>query len=360
MRALLVLLLAAASGPALAQHSGHAAPPPAGPDPHAAHRTPPADSEESDPHAGHEMDEPDDPHAGHRMAEPDDPHAGHEMAEPDDPHTGHEMETPAATNDPHAGHGMETPPAPPVGPPPPGAFAGPEHAADELFGAEPMAAAREELRATHGDLHHYLFLVDRLEARLRGGADGYAWDAAFRYGGDIDRLWLKSEGEGAFGEGLERGEVQALWSHAIGPFFDFQAGARLDFGPGPERPHLVAGVQGLAPYWFEVDAALFLSSEGDITARLEAEYDQRITQRLILQPRVEAELSLQDVPELGIGAGLSSAEAGLRLRYEIVPEFAPYVGIEYERAFGDTARFIRAAGEDPGGWSLLLGVRAWF
>jgi copper resistance protein B len=119
-------------------------------------------------------------------------------------------------------------------------------------------------------------------------------------------------------------------------------------------------VQGLAPYWFEVDAAAFLSTKGDLTARVEAEYDQRITQRLILQPRVEFDLAAQDVPELGIGSGLSTAELGARLRYEFKPQFAPYVGVEYERAFGDTADFRRAEGEDVGGWSFLIGLRAWF
>lgn len=318
MRALLVLLLAAAAAPAPAQHAGHA-PPPAEPD----------------------------PHAQHRAEQAEDPHAGHEMGEPQDPHAGHAPAAPAA--------------APPAGPPPPGAFSGPEHAADAVFGAAAMAAAREALRATHGAMPAHRLGVDQLEIALRGGRDAIAWeDLHFWYGGDIDRLWLKSSGEAVFGEGLERAELQALWSRAIGPFFDLQAGARLDFGRGPERAHLVLGVQGLAPYRFEVDAALFLSTRGDLTARFEGEYDQRITQRLILQPRIELDLSLQDVPELGIGSGLSSAEAGLRLRYEIVPEFAPYVGIGYERAFGDAAGFARAAGEEAGGWSLLLGVRAWF
>ncbi len=203
-------------------------------------------------------------------------------------------------------------------------------------------------------------LIDQLEAKLRNGRDGYAWDAQAWYGGDIDKLWLKTEGEGAFGEAVEGAEVQALWSHAIDPWFDLQLGARHDFRPDPERTHLVVGVQGLAPYWFEVDAAAFVSNKGDVTARLEAEYDLRITQKFILQPRMELDLSLQDVPEIGIGSGLSSGEFGARLRYEIRPEFAPYVGLEYERAFGDTADFRRAAGEKAGGLSLLVGLRTWF
>jgi copper resistance protein B len=154
--------------------------------------------------------------------------------------------------------------------------------------------------------------------------------------------------------------VQALWSRAIDPWFDLQTGLRYDFRPDPSRAYLVLGVQGLAPYWFEVDAAAFVSTKGDVSARFEAEYDIRFTQKLILQPRVEVDFALQDVPELGIGSGLSSGEIGARLRYEVRPEFAPYVGVEYERAFDGTARFRRAAGEDRGGVSFLIGLRTWF
>ncbi|HEX8381568.1 MAG TPA: copper resistance protein B, partial [Allosphingosinicella sp.] len=153
---------------------------------------------------------------------------------------------------------------------------------------------------------------------------------------------------------------QALWSRAINPWWNLQAGVRYDFRPDPERAHLVLGIEGLAPYWFEIDAAAFVSHKGDVTARFEAEYDQRLTQKLILQPRIEFDLAAQDVPELGIGSGLSTAELGLRLRYEFVPEFAPYVGVAYECAFGDTADFRRAAGDRAGGLNFLVGVRAWF
>ena len=333
-----------------------AAPKPAA-DPHAGHDMPAAPAEPArtaDPHAGHDM--------GTAPAQPVDPHARHDIgnapAQPVDPHAGHDMGP--APADPHAGHGVAVASAPPKGPPPPAAFSGPAHAADTVWDPAEMAAARAHSQHEHGDMKTYKVLVDQLEAKIRDGRDGYAWDAQAWYGGDIDKLWLKTEGEGEFGGSLEQAEVQALWSHAIDPWFDLQAGVRYDVEPNPERAHLVLGVQGLAPYWFEVDAAAFLSSKGDVTARVEAEYDLRLTQRLILQPRVEFDLAAQDVPELGIGSGLSTGELGARLRYEIRPEFAPYVGVEYERAFGDTARFRRAEGEDAGGWSLLLGVRAWF
>lgn len=250
---------------------------------------------------------------------------------------------------------------PPVAPPPPAASSGPEHAADTIFDPTLMAAKRQSaLIAEHGGMTTGRVLIDRLELLARKGRDGYAWEGDAWFGSDYDKLWFKTEGEGDVGGRLEAAEVQALWSRAIRPFFDFQLGVRHDIRPRPDRTHLAVGIQGLAPYWFEIDAAAFLSTKGDLTARFEAEYDQRITNRLFIQPRVEFDLAAQDVPELGVGSGLSSAELGLRLRYQFVPEFAPYVGVGYERRFGDTARFARADGEDVGGWSLLLGLRAWF
>lgn len=204
-----------------------------------------------------------------------------------------------------------------------------------------------------------VLLVERLEARVKSGEDGFVWDAQGWWGSDLDKLFVKTEGEGELGGAVEDAEVQLLYSRAIGPFFDLQAGARLDLEP-ETRSHFVLGVQGLAPYMFHVDGALFLSDRGDLTARLEGEYDQKITQRLILQPRAELELAAQDIPERAIGAGLTKVEAGLRLRYEIVREFAPYVGIEYEAKLGQTADIARSRSDDPDGIALLVGVRAWF
>jgi copper resistance protein B len=250
-------------------------------------------------------------------------------------------------------------------PPPPAAFAGPAHAQDLFF--DPVAAARSraELAEEHGGLEAYRFLVDQLEASIGRRSDSYAWDAQFWYGGDIDKFWLKTEGEGEFKGELKHVEVQALWSHAINPWFDLQAGMRQDLRSGPDRTHLVFGLQGLAPYWFEVEGTLFLSNKGDVTARAEVEYDLRITQALILQPRGEIDLSFQDVRELELGSGLSSAEFGARLRYELFPSsgpavVAPYIGVQYERAFSNTARFRRKAGQDVDGWGVLAGVRTWF
>ena len=241
------------------------------------------------------------------------------------------------------------------------ALEGPRHAADAIWGRDAMAPSREQLARENGGMTTGMILIERLEARIAtdGGADGYVWDAQGWYGGDLNRFVLKTEGEGEIGGALEEAEIQALYSRAIGPFFDLQAGIRFD--PEPDGlTHLVLGVQGLAPYMFHVDGALFLSDHGDLTARVEAEYDQKITQRLILQPRIEAEFAAQDIPQRDIGAGITKVEPGLRLRYEIVPEFAPYVGFEYEAKLGDTADIARAAGEDPDGIKVVIGVRAWF
>ncbi len=279
-------------------------------------------------------------------------HSG--MEQPDDSHSG--MVHSAMD---HAPADKSAPGAAPESAVPPRALQGPQHAADAVWGAEAMAPAREANRATHGGMKTGMVMVERLEARIAEGHDAFVWDAQAWYGGDLDKMWLKTEGEGEFGGAVEDAEIQALWSHAIGPFFDLQAGARLDLEP-ETRSHLVLGVQGLAPYMFHVDGAVFLSDRGDIAARLEGEYDQKITQRLILQPRAELELAVQDVPERGIGGGLTTFETGLRLRYEIAREFAPYIGVGYEAKLGETADIARAAGEDPDGFALLLGVRAWF
>ncbi len=276
--------------------------------------------------------------------------------------------TPLAAQDPHAGHDMgaqeeEARPASPgptmETPPPPAAGSGPPRAADAIWGAEAMAASREDLRRTHGDFPVFWFQDDRLETQVREGADLYLWDIQGYYGGPTARLWFKSEGEGEWGSAPEDAEVQALYAKAFAPFWDVQAGIRHDIA-GPDTTHAVIGVQGLAPYMFEVDAALFVSTRGDITARIEAEIDQRITQRLILQPRIEANLAAQDVPLLGVGAGLDQIEAGVRLRYEIAREFAPYIGIEQSWRTGKGADFARARGEDPSATSLVAGIRFWF
>jgi len=168
---------------------------------------------------------------------------------------------------------------------------------------------------------------------------------------------VKSRGEGD--RKLDEAEVDVLYGRAITPYFDLEAGVRQDFEPRA-RTYLTLGLDGVAPYGFELDNALFLSDHGDLTARAEAAHDLRLTQRLILEPRAEANFSGQDIPALRIGSGLSSIELGLRLRYAIKPEFAPYVGVNYQQRFGDTARFARAAGEDRSDFRVVVGLRSWF
>jgi copper resistance protein B len=275
----------------------------------------------------------------------------------------------AQDHDAHAGHDMaqmptELPADPSPGPtmelsPPEEAGSGPPRAADAIWGAEAMAPSRNVLKREHGSTVTSWFQADRLEYQVRSGHDGLQRDLQGYYGTPTSKLWLKSEGEAALGEGVEDAEVQALWSKAVAPYWDLQLGVRQDLA-GQTDTHAVVGIQGLAPYLFEIDAALFLSQRGDLTARIEAEVDQRITQKLILQPRVEVSLAAQDNPARKQGAGIDKIEAGLRLRYEIVPEFAPYVGIEQGWKLGDSARFARLAGEDPHVTSVVMGIRFWF
>ncbi len=381
--ATLTPLVLAVASPALAQTSDHSA----------HQQTPPAEQQTQppDPHAGHDMSgmttpqTTPDPHAGMPgMAMPQtapDPHAGMTMPQTTpDPHAGHDMstmpemawpQTPPA--EAHSGHDMsamtaipeietsaDNPGRPGEPPAPAVASSEPAHAADLYFDPRAMAAAREQLLAENGDIRTSVVIIDRLEATFGEGADAYVWDAQGWYGGDIHRFWWKSEGEGAFNGELETAEIEALYSRAFTPYFDFQAGVRQRYTPDADRTDLVVGVQGLAPYWFEVDVAAFLSNEGEFSARAEAEYDLRLTQRLILQPRAEINLSAEDVPELAIGSGVTSAELGVRLRYEIRREFAPYVGVEWSSSFGDTRDFLKARGEDPEDARLVLGIRAWF
>ena len=235
-----------------------------------------------------------------------------------------------------------------------------DHAADTAYGAQAMAMGRHHLETFHGGQKIGQLAFNLAEYPVRKGRDGFEWNGQAWYGGDIDRLWVKSEGDGTFGRSVERAEVQALYSHAIGPYFNLQGGLRYDFKPNPSRVYATVGVEGLAPSFFEVEGALFLSNKGELLARAEGYYDQRITQRLILQPRAELSFAAQSSRETGIGSGLSDAELGLRLRYDIRREFAPYVGVQYSRAFGATRRFLRDAGEGPGGWEFVTGIRTWF
>lgn len=327
------LLLAAAAlliaTPALAQHEVHGAPPATSPPP-----------EPVDPHAGHDLSAMDEPVAGQSQTDPPaDP--------PADPHAGHDM---AAMPDAGAGAIGNAPvPATPS-----------DHAADAIFDPADMARSRETLRREHGAFTGSMILFDLAEYQAREGGDGYRWEAEAWFGGDIDRLLVKTEGDGTFGEPLESAELQLLYSRAVAPYWNAHAGIRQDFRPEPARTYAVVGIEGVAPYWFHLSGQVFLSDKGDVRARAEGSYDQRLTHRLLLTPRAEFSLSAQDMPSIGVGSGLSDVELGLRLRYEIRKEFAPYVGVELARKVGDTARYARLAGEDVDVTSFVAGIRFWF
>lgn len=235
------------------------------------------------------------------------------------------------------------------------------HMADQYYDPAAMAAAKKQLQHHEGG-QSFLFLeADRLEYQQADDSRLFVWDTQGWFGGDLNRLWLKSEGEYDIeGHAAEDAELQALYSRAVSPFFDLQAGVRQDFAPGPDRTYGAIGIQGLAPQWFEIDAAAFIGEDGDMLARFEAEYDLFLTQRLVLQPRTELNFAAQDIPETGTGAGLSTAEAGLRLRYEITREIAPYVGVAWQRSFGATADYAEAEGEDTEAVSFVAGLRLWY
>jgi copper resistance protein B len=202
-------------------------------------------------------------------------------------------------------------------------------------------------------------MLDRLEWRDTDGAAALEWDAAAWYGGDYHKLWLKTEGEHRDGE-TENARAELLWDRIVTRWWSVQAGIRQDFGEGPSRTWAAVGVQGLAPYFFDVEATAYVGENGRTAARISSEYDLLLTQRLVLQPEAELNLYGKDDPERRIGAGLSDVQIGLRLRYELRREIAPYAGLVWTRRFGKSANFARAAGEDPNDFQALAGLRIWF
>ena len=203
-------------------------------------------------------------------------------------------------------------------------------------------------------------LVDRLEWVHGHDANATAYELQARFGTTYDKAVLKAEGDISKGR-FEEARTELLWSHAVSTFWDTQLGIRNDAGFGrPARNWVALGVQGLAPYWFDVEATAYVGNSGRTALRLSSEYELLLTQRLILQPRVEANFHGKRDPELAIGSGLSNATAGLRLRYEVSRQLAPYIGIERSQAFGGTANMIEAAGGRRGETRFVAGVRLWF
>lgn len=236
----------------------------------------------------------------------------------------------------------------------------PAHAADLHFDPAEMQTVRAQLRRENGGMRTGMAMLDQFETTFSDEGEGYAWNAQGWYGGDLHRFWFRSEGEGEFGDALEDAELQLLYGRAISPYFDLQAGLRQQHTPEADRTELALGIQGLAPYWFEVNAAAFLSSEGDLRARAESEYDLRLTQRLILQWHGELNLAARDIPELELDSGITSIEVGLRLRYEFSRRFAPYVGVQWfeTSGFSDDSMGIRR--KDSNATQILVGLRAWY
>jgi copper resistance protein B len=258
-------------------------------------------------------------------------------------------------------------PMPGMGTPsPPVQHEGPPHAA-EGTPTLPNLADRSSWPSPVADTATYSFvLFDLLEyQRTKDGLDALRWDILGWLGGDYHRFWFKSEGRKVFAsrEGSEV-EVQALYGRLIAPFFDVQAGLRVDQrlqrGSNPARVYTVIGLQGLAPYRFDIEPTLFISHKGQVSARLTATYDVLFSQRLVLQPRLELNGAFQKDEAIGTAAGLNDVELGGRLRYEIRREFAPYIGVTWKESIGATHRLVVREGGDPAHLAFVAGVRLWF
>jgi copper resistance protein B len=226
--------------------------------------------------------------------------------------------------------------------------------ANDLSQSAPWGSPIEDRRAY---LH---VMLNQLEGRFGASGNSFRWEGEAWAGTDRNRLWLKSEGEVAPDGSVEDGQQEVFYDRPITTYFDLQAGVRSDIDSAPGRTWAAFGIQGLAPYFFEVGATAYASSSGHYAAKLEVSYDQLLTQRLILQPQIEMNFYTKNDPARGVGSGLSDIDTGLRLRYEISRKFAPYVGVAYAGKFGPTRRLARAAGERSDDLRFVAGVRTWF
>lgn len=279
--------------------------------------------------------------------------------------TGEGKTPPSSGDHGHMDHGPAAPPPPQApdeagtmdhgsmqgGAPPPDARD--PHAYSEGYGFGPM-------RPRMGDEDRFgMLLVDRLERAAARDNAATQYEVLAGYGGVYDRAVLKAEGEIDGGE-FEHARTELLWGHAVAAYWDTQLGLRYDGGQEPSRTWLAFGIQGLAPYWFEVDATAYVGEHGRTAFRLEAEYELLLTQKLILQPRIEANVYGKRDAERELGSGLSDLAVGVRLRYEIRRELAPYIGVERSDQFGGTADLARAAGHDTQETRIVAGLRFWF
>lgn len=261
--------------------------------------------------------------------------------------------------------------APPPAAPTPAAPTGEDHAGHQapvvelpafippLTDADRAAAFPDVMgHSVHDNAVNYFVLFDQLEGQVGHGPDGLSWDTKGWVGKDRNRLWFRTEGD-RVGSRVEQAQTNVLYGRAISRWWDVTAGVRLDTLPDTPRSALAVGLQGLAPYWFEVEASAFVEPSGRTHVRIETEYDLRLTNRLVLQPLVEFEIYGRADPERRIDAGLSTGELGVRLRYEVRREFAPYLGVVWHRRFFGTADYAAAAGERSSSARLVVGVRFW-
>ncbi|WP_310497707.1 copper resistance protein B [Sandarakinorhabdus sp.] len=220
-----------------------------------------------------------------------------------------------------------------------------------------QTAAMPDMAKHHGG-QTYSFATAEVDYTRFDGSGVVNWDAEGWIGSDMNKFWWRTEGE-TDGPRLEQVEFQALYSRNVATFFDLQGGLRYDIEPD-RRGYAVIGIQGLAPYFFETQLHAFIGFKGDVLVRLRQSFDIRMTNRLVLEPMLETDLYLTDVPERRIASGFSIIEAGVMARYEVTRKVAPYVSVMFERRLGGSARLAAAAGENVGGWSLRGGVRFWF
>lgn len=200
--------------------------------------------------------------------------------------------------------------------------------------------------------------IDRIEWSRVDRDDGLVWDIVGRYGTDFDKVAIKSEGERS--DSVTHSKNELLWEHIVSRWWSLQTGIRYDSHEGPSRTWAAFGMHGLAAYWFDVDASVYIGDAGRTALRVASEYELLLTQRWILQPRLELNAYGKQDAENDLGAGVSDGELGLRLRYEIRRELAPYLGVSWTRRFGETAHFAQEAGIERDEVAYVLGLRAWF
>ena len=232
-----------------------------------------------------------------------------------------------------------------------------------LAGSLTLAAAGGAAWAQESDLVFYGVQVEQLEYRLGDDEENLAVYDADAFVG-TDELKLRWQGEGEYdldAEAFETLENRVVLQTPVSDFFDLKGGVRLDTPEGADRWYGVVGVAGLAPQWFEVDADLFLSETGDASARLDVEYELLVTNSVVLTPSAEIDVAFSDDEEIGVGAGLSTIEFGLRLSYDLLDRaVSPYIGVAYEAALGETADLRREEGEGTGAVFGVIGVRLLF